>query len=189
MTTNTTPEFSHPIVVEEIPAGGRHFSLVADEEARAGLARRFELPSLTSFEGMLKLRFLAGGPMVRITGEMRAELEQACVVSLEPVPVSLRFDVEAEFGPPIEVPDGLELTLADDEPHDMIEDGVIDLGELAAQHLLLSLDPYPRAPGVEVPKAFSEEVEVSENAEIKESDSQNPFAALASLKRDMESGN
>ncbi len=189
MTHFPKSEFSHPIVVEELPSGGRSVALAADEEARVGLARRFELPSLSSFEGMLKLRFLAGGPMLRITGEMRAELEQACVVSLEPVPVSLRFDVEAEFGPPIEVPDGLELSLADDEPHDMIEDGVIDLGELAAQHLLLSLDPYLRAPGVEVPKAFSEEVEASDSAEIKESERQNPFAALASLKRDMESGN
>ena len=183
MSTAPEPEFSHPVVVEAVPAGGRDVELSADEAARDGLARRFGLLSIARFQGRLRVQPLAGGPLIRVTGTMRAELAQACVVTLEPVPVGLDIEIEAEFGPPVAVPDGLELTLADAEPHEAIEDGTIDLGELAAQHLLLSLDPYPRAPGAETP-----ETPPSGAREPAES-GDNPFAALAALKGRMERGN
>ncbi len=42
----------------------------------------------------------------------------------------------------------IELDLADEDPPELIEDGRIDLGAVAAEFLALGLDPYPRKPGV-----------------------------------------
>jgi len=41
----------------------------------------------------------------------------------------------------------------DDAP-EVIENGVIDLGELAAQHLSLAMDPFPRRDDAEIPAAY-----------------------------------
>jgi len=51
----------------------------------------------------------------------------------------------------------------------------IDLGELVVQELAVALDPYPRAPGAEVPEAYRPP-EVEEES--------GPFAALKVLKGD-----
>ena len=41
-------------------------------------------------------------------------------------------------------------SLEGDEP-DLVTDGEIDLGELAAETLVLAIDPYPRKPGAVLP--------------------------------------
>ena len=58
-----------------------------------------------------------------------------------------------------------------------IEDGAIDLGEAAAETLLLALDPYPRAPNAD---AVLREAGVKPEGE--EEREPGPFAALAALK-------
>jgi hypothetical protein len=68
--------------------------------------------------------------------------------------------------------DAVDLQVFDtDEPPEAIRDGVIDLGAVATEFLLLGLDPYPRKPGAvfEAPPAGDP---VS-----------HPFAALAALKK------
>lgn len=179
------PEFSVPILIDEIPAGGRVFSLEADAIALEGLARRFELASFTEFKGKIRVSPLAGGPLIKVAGSMHAVLAQACVVTLDPVPVDIEIAVEGDFGPPVEVPDDFELTLSDVEPHEEIVDGGIDLGELAAQQLYLALDPYPRAHGVAVAEVGDTDGGESSD-EVENVD--NPFAKLADLKARMKDG-
>ena len=41
-----------------------------------------------------------------------------------------------------------EMAIGEEDGPDPIIDGKIDLGELAAEHFALALDPYPRKPGV-----------------------------------------
>ena len=60
----------------------------------------------------------------------------------------------------------------DEDPPDLIVDGRIDLGALAAEFLALGLDPYPRKPGA----AFEPGEE--------EAGRDSPFAALARLRGD-----
>jgi hypothetical protein len=60
----------------------------------------------------------------------------------------------------------------DEDPDDLpAEAGAVDMGEALAQQLSLALDPYPRAPGAELP------------AEATDGGAHGPFAALAKLKR------
>jgi uncharacterized metal-binding protein YceD (DUF177 family) len=100
-------------------------------------------------------------------GQLHAEVVQTCVVSLEDFPASVdeRFTV-------LFVPVGEESEDDDPATPDEIsyENGVIDLGEAAAEQLALALDPYPRAPGAELPDSAN-------NPE------DHQFAALAALKR------
>jgi hypothetical protein len=63
----------------------------------------------------------------------------------------------------------------DPEP---ITDGKIDLGELVSQFLSLSINPFPHAPGVELP----EEQEGDGPVRMSAGNAPNPFAALKDWK-------
>ena len=58
-----------------------------------------------------------------------------------------------------------------DEPPEALRDGVVDLGAVATEFLLLGIDPYPRKPGAvfDAPPAGDP--------------ARHPFAALAALKK------
>ena len=59
-----------------------------------------------------------------------------------------------------------------EDPPEPLRDGVVDLGAVATEFLLLGIDPYPRKPGV----VF--------DAPTTSDPSGHPFAALAALKKD-----
>lgn len=179
--TGDEVELSRPLALEQVPSDGLEQTIEASVDERAALCLRFGLISLDSFTGTLRVVPLAGGPFFRVTGVIDAELAQECVVSLEPVPQSLSSEISAEFGPQADLPEELELILGDDEPHEPIVDGRIDLGELAAQHLALALDPYPRAADAVRQMESVVEDGLDDGSDPGRSD-ENPFAALADLK-------
>jgi hypothetical protein len=160
-----TAEFSHPLVLANVPAQGLTLRLEATAEARAQLSARLGLLALHAFSAELHLRPEAEG-RIGVRGRLRAELDQACVVTLEPVREHIDAPVAWRLLPP-----GLEPSDGDDDPDDIeSEAGVADLGEALAQDLALALDPYPRAPGAEVP------------AEYRPDETHGPFAALSRLR-------
>ena len=67
---------------------------------------------------------------------------QLCEQLLQPLPVHLEVDIAETFGPEgyrdADEAEGAEVP-------EVFDDNGIDLGELVAQLLLLSLDPYPRS--------------------------------------------
>ncbi len=121
----------------------------------------------------------------RIEGRLDAELVQACVVTLEPVsqvvdePVARDYVPEDEYSPPAELDLDPE---AEDDPDPF--DAVIDPGQLALESLALTLDPYPRAPGV--PPAEYQAAPPGA-APLAESDLK-PFAKLSVLKEKLGQG-
>lgn len=179
------PEFSVPIEAEDVPAGGRTYTLEADAEARAALAERLDLVSLDALTGEVTLRPLAGGPMLLAMGKLKAELAQRCVVTLEPLPVSLSERFSLEFGPP--EPESLEetereFTLDDPDPPEPILDGKVDLGELLVQQMAVLLDPHPRKPGTDL-DSMLEDVPAGRKQGIEADAPTGPFADLAKLKK------
>jgi uncharacterized metal-binding protein YceD (DUF177 family) len=144
-----TPEFSFPVRAHDIGGVVRNHDIAADAPSRAALVRRFALVSLDELAGALALRREAAG--IRVTGQIRARGEQACVATAEPVPFLLTEAVNLLFTEA--APEGDEIELADaDLDTEPLDGDIIDLGEIAAQALALALDPYPRstapAPGV-----------------------------------------
>jgi uncharacterized metal-binding protein YceD (DUF177 family) len=157
--------FSEVLRVNEIGAGATR-RLVPDEAARGRIIKALDLASLASFES--EITVVPAHVGWTLSGWVRAEAEQVCGVTLEPLPVSVeeRFSVdlveEADAAPEVEV------TLEDDSP-DVIEEGRIDLGQYAVEQFALALDPFPRKPGAEF-------VQPEEPAEI------SPFAVLKQLR-------
>ncbi len=162
------PEFSRLV---RLGPEARTVSLAANPAECAALASRFGILAVHALSAELRLAPEPGGT-VRARGSLAAEVEQACVVTLEPVrqhvsaPIDLRILGEGEEP-------------ADDDPDspDEIESagGLVDLGEAVAEQLALSLDPYPRAPGAELPP-----LDVAEAPEPPTKP--NPFAVLGKLK-------
>ncbi|MBP0446859.1 DUF177 domain-containing protein [Roseomonas sp. SSH11] len=159
-------EFSRSLRPATIGAEGRQERLEAGPEERAALAARLGLISLDSLSAELELT-PAPGSVLRVRGVMRAEVVQACVVTLEPVPQRIEETLDWRI-----LPSGEEPSDELDDGPDEIEsepDGSVDVGEALAQSLSLALDPYPRAPDAQLP------------AEAKD-EAGSPFAALQGLK-------
>lgn len=162
-----------PVVVRDIPEDGRSFTLEPDAETRAAIAAAAGLRDLPQLAATFDLtRRDADG--LRVVGRVSATAEQTCVVTLEPLLNAIEQNVDLLFMPRIISPGPLadnELLRAPAEaklngPEPLL-DGVVDLGALAVEFLILGLDPYPRKPGV----VFEAPQEHGSDA--------GPFAALA----------
>lgn len=148
MIERADPEFSRPVEAAALPALGRTYEIAATEAERRGVARRLGLQDVVRLAGSFSLT-PSGRRQVAVTGQIEADVVQQCVVTLQPLAVAMRQAVERVFAPGGAARHaGAEAVVeVDDDPPDEMVDGLIDLGELAVEHLALSLDPYPRAPG------------------------------------------
>jgi uncharacterized metal-binding protein YceD (DUF177 family) len=161
--------WSVPVSVADIPDGGGHYDLVADEGARQAVAKVAGLRALTKLDAAFDLE--RRGATVVVRGEVRADVGQTCVVTLEPIDTHLAEAVELEFAPSAGEADAPASAKGGREPPEPLENGVVDLGAIATEFLMLGLDPYPRKEGAEfTPPAAPDAAE-------------KPFAALASLKK------
>jgi uncharacterized metal-binding protein YceD (DUF177 family) len=148
-------EFARPVVIEPWSEGGIAVELSADPSERRALARRFDLLELTSLRASGRLERRAPGGEIWFEGRLEAEVVQACVVSLEPVPATVREPIARgwrRLGTPL-APGAAaappDLWLVDDDEIEPVTGRAIDLGEAVAEELALALDPYPRAAGAE----------------------------------------
>jgi hypothetical protein len=161
-----TPELHRPIAVERIGRAGLDVTVEASATECSALARRMNLPAVLSLTCRFHLEQETADTMIA-RGHLVAQVVQTCVVSLEDFPATVdeRFAVRC-------VPEGKESDDADPEALDEVTyaDGVLDLGEAAAEQLALALDPYPRAPGAVLP-----EIEIEADP--------HQFAALGALRR------
>lgn len=170
----TDPEFSRRLEVATLGSRGRELAISANPDERAALAARFGLLELSALSARVRLRPLAGGTLVRLEGDLLAELVQECVVTLEPVPARIADRFEMVFGPPEAEEREVVVAFDQEDPPEPIVDGAVDLGEAVVQALAERLDPFPRAPGA---------------AHAGSADSEPPpepgshFAALARLRR------
>jgi uncharacterized metal-binding protein YceD (DUF177 family) len=180
MTVSPTakPEFSRLIAIDGVaPDKIRKESITADTAECAALAARMGLRSLSGFTADMSIRRVPGGTAVRIEGTLKADVVQACVVSLQDVHAHIEGSFDTYFTEDADqAREEISFTLDDDlDAAEMVHNGMIDLGEVAAQYLSLELDPYPRAPGV----SLAAQLQESGNSQ-----KPNPFEALAVLKTD-----
>ncbi|WP_353859423.1 DUF177 domain-containing protein [Azospirillum formosense] len=198
---NTTPpsagsasEFSRIVRADAVHRDGDLIETIeATEAERKALAERFELDGIGRLTARVRLRSVRGGQMVRVEGELEADVVQTCVITLEPVPAQVSDRFGALFAPESLVPsedDEIEIdpNIAEEDIPEAMTNGRIDIGELAAQHLSLALDPYPHAEGVAF-DGYNEGEEEEEAPAPSDHDvdadpeKPNPFAVLERLKR------
>jgi len=167
--------WSAVVRLDEVGETGRHVELEASEATRAALAKPAGVDAVHRAVATFDLT-PRGRDGLRVSGRIRATVRQTCVVTLEPVVNEIDEAVDVEFVP---APDAagadtggeVVLTQSADEREPLM-DGSVDLGALAAEFLLLGVDPYPRKAGAafEPPKAASDAAG-------------HPFAALAALRK------
>ncbi|RIY03573.1 DUF177 domain-containing protein [Aureimonas flava] len=177
---NAAP-LSLPVHVARLPQAGMPVRFKTTPAERAAVAERLGILAVDALEAdLLVRRWKRDG--IAVEGRITGALAQACVVTLEPVhavvdePVDLVFVPETSKLARIQPEGDGELHL-DPEGADIPETfrgDTIDLGPLLEELVGLSLDPYPRAPGVE----FSELDTDPDPSGGKVS----PFAALGRLK-------
>jgi hypothetical protein len=88
-------EFSRPLQLDRISTTQHREEVTATDKERADLAKRFDLLSLDSLTASFTLKRVRKD-LVRVKGHVTAELAQACVVTLDPVPAKIdeRFEVD-----------------------------------------------------------------------------------------------
>ena len=77
------PEFSHSVDISRIPASGLVLNLQANEKECAALAERFGLEAVHALSAELVFRRV-NKKRVRLDASFEAQVEQICVVTLEP---------------------------------------------------------------------------------------------------------
>jgi uncharacterized metal-binding protein YceD (DUF177 family) len=142
------PEFSRTIVIEKIPTAGVEQQLVAKDDERKKLAERLGLVELPKLEAKVTVHPVRADQTITVTGTLKADVVQQCVVTLEPLTNQIEYDFKVLYAAPELLTEGAGPSDMEEEDMEPILDGTIDLGELVAQNLGIALDPYPRKPGV-----------------------------------------
>ena len=88
------------------------------------------------------------GGRYRLTGPLRAEVSQACVVTLEPVDSTIEEASTSTFWPEEDMPAprGGELDIDEEPDPEPIVAGQIAVGRVVFECLAAAIDPFPRKP-------------------------------------------
>ncbi len=186
--TPAEPEFSRIIDTEVLGDAGKTLKIEASPDERARLAERFGLEGLDSFNAELSLIPEEGGRLFRLTGTFEADVTQTCVVTLEPLETRVTGALDRLYDPArSENGDDEENFDAEaDDPPDPALDGLIDVGEAAAEQLALELDPFPRKSGVsltEISTGPDGEGAAKEGEKALSEQPKGPFSVLEKLKK------
>jgi len=172
--TRAASPWSVRIGIDQVPDAGRQMVIEADAAIRQALAEQAGLTEISRLTATFTLT-RPHGEKLRVTGRVNASVGQVCVVTLEPVTNEIDEPIDLVFLPESRaavLDRELDLPVADnDDIPETTQNGMVDLGAVATEFLLLGIDPYPRKPGVvfEAPAAPADPDE-------------HPFAALAALK-------
>jgi len=169
-----------PVAVADIAEGGQHFELVADAEVRTAVARLAGVREIPRLEAGFDVTPRSAGAF-QVSGKVSATVGQSCVVTLEPLTNEVEEEVDLLFAPKPAGEVAQSPSAGADEPREAqwdapepLVNGIVDLGALATEFLVLGIDPYPRKPGAvfEPPEGSARDP--------------GPFAALAGLSKNRE---
>ncbi len=169
-------DFSYILKTDDLSQNEQRYHLSADKSDFEVLKDILKVEDVKSFEADIALKMNHKLHRLDIKGEIRALLELKSVVSLE--------NFEKEYVAPFEYYYDTLLTYQDvkdmdlginDEAPEIIENGEIDLAQIAIEQLSLIMEDYPRIDG----EVFAFQSEFDEET----TKVSHPFAALAKLKK------
>jgi uncharacterized metal-binding protein YceD (DUF177 family) len=135
----------------EIPQGGLSQQRTATDAERAAVANELGVLDCLRLDARYDIRALAAGRYM-LSGSLRADVVQSCVVTLEPVTATVNEAFAVEFYPPGE---NVEGSAGDIDPFETVDiepllHGRIPVGRVVYEQLASGLDPYPRAEGAQL---------------------------------------
>ena len=170
--------FSRRVALGEPERDGVTVEISAETHECAALARRFGLLAIDSLGATVTIEPGEEDHLLRLRGRFTADVTQSCVVTLEPVASHVEGVLEGAYstdegavGAVRHMAPDADVEPGEEDLPELLEADEIDIGEVVAEHLGLSLDPYPRRPGV----VFSPE---DDEKPVRAS----PFAVLRNLK-------
>jgi hypothetical protein len=160
--------------VHDIPEAGLRVERSATAAECEAVARSLDLLACRRLTARYTVTPKAGG-LVHASGSVEAEVEQACVVTLEPLVNEVADNFRVDFWPETEMPEpstGGPLEGDDEAELEPIVGGRIEIGRVIYQCMAGAIDLFPRKPGVtfEPPEETGPDTPDS------------PFAALAKMK-------
>jgi uncharacterized metal-binding protein YceD (DUF177 family) len=189
--TMMAPEWSHIVQADDIGSTPEKFRMSPKPEEIQGLCQRLGIEGINALQADVVMSRNSGNRVVHVKGTLTGELVQNCVLTLEELTVPVSEEFEAWFADPdatvsftkerqkmLSNKKGEDLPILDekDDPEALI-DGVIDVGEVATQFLLLAIDLYPQAEGA-LYDGPNDEARGEHPSDIRK----NPFAALKDWK-------
>ncbi|HEY4078540.1 MAG TPA: hypothetical protein VGM26_16545 [Rhizomicrobium sp.] len=170
---------THSYNLARLGNAGDEVTFAADDDQRAAIARWSGVLSVEALSVTVDVKKLAA-TRFGLTFDLTVDVTQACVVSLEPVAAHTvrQFTRELNFVGParrklVTDESGPDLVLdgTEEEGPEEIESLHYDLAGPVLEEYVLSLEPYPRSPGVE----FRAQTDALDQPE-------SPFAVLKGLK-------
>jgi len=173
--TPSTPPLQRFTDLSALSEAGTEISIAATAEDLSRLAVWLGVSAVESFTATVHLRRLSS-TRFSYAAAFKADVVQACVVTLEPVNshIAREFARELHLAAHHPAPKAESLTLAagDQDAPDEIDNARFDVAVPILEELSLAIDPYPRAPGV----AFETPPDSGDRRD-------SPFAVLGRLKR------
>jgi uncharacterized metal-binding protein YceD (DUF177 family) len=171
--------YTVPFELAGLSDRGAELSISPDATDRARIASWLEALEVPRLDATVRLSH-EGDDVYRYDADFVAEVVQACVVTLEPVPsrhtgrVERHYRVVAKPSRRSSRDRDSEVEVGDDEDApEVLSSTLLDVAAPILEEISLSLDPYPRAPGV-----------TFEAPRDEDAGKENPFAVLAKLKLD-----
>lgn len=169
--TSAASGFSRPLRVDALEPAGRTFEWQASEAERIDVAGFLGLDRLDGLTVAGRID-PSGKDEVRLSATFVADVVQTCVVTLEPVATRIADTLDRTYAlhPRGEPRREVDLAPEAEDPPDLAEGGVVDVGAAVVEAVALAIDPYPRKPGAVLEYRPDEQPDPG------------PFAALAKLK-------
>ena len=163
--------------VLDIPESGLSSERRATPEELEAIAGALELIVCSSLVATYTI-MPTGGGHYRLSGRLQASLQQACVVTLEPVAEEIDETFDIAFWPEADIPEPAsgEIDLDDEPEIEPIIAGQIEVGRVVFECLAGAISPFPR-------KADAALDHVAASPRGRPGDkAENPFAVLAKIK-------
>ena len=175
--TSTTAELAWNHAVHDIPESGLSTQREATPDELARIAQALDLIACAGLNVDYTIVPTVGGHY-RLSGRLRAEVRQACVVTLEPIDTTIEEAFEAVFWPQehMPAPESGELVVDDEPEREPIVAGQIAVGRVVFESLAATIDPFPRKPDAVL------DWQSPNPADAPGGKTENPFAVLANLK-------
>lgn len=176
-------EIERLVDLEKLGNNGTALEVVTTESERAALAKRFGFLGLPALSARVSVDRRPGGQIV-VEGRLKGRILQACILSLDPVTQDLDDAFRLVFAEQVtedrDPESGEALLNAHGDAPEPLEGNMLDVGEIVAEQLSLTADPYPRRPGIKLEDVLPKSKGGARRSAPEQR--RHPFAGLAALK-------
>jgi len=166
----------------DVPNNGVRKKIIATDKECEEVAKILNVVALRQVKADFAITRWRGAGL-KVIADISAEVDQNCVVSLEPVSSGMQeqaewfFKSEARSKKDIDNEAVLQIDPLGKDPADLLVEGRVDLWQMLIEHMCLMIDPFKRSASVEFETVYNEVMDPSapENSKI------SPFAILKTM--------